>query len=192
MQQLADTIRSILQKRKRKPILDSKHARAGVLIPLFYKDSEIHVLFGRRSGTVKHHKHQISFPGGLSDASDGSIEATAVRETFEEMGIKQADIDVLGCVDDFHTITDFIVTPVVGIFPYPYDFILSRREVAYRIEVPIAHVMEPSNSRVERRRREDGTEVDLHFYDYRGDVIWGATARMLKHFLDTVMIHATQ
>ena len=165
MQQISTIIQSILEERARVEIPLGANAirRAGVLIPLFKKDDELHLLVARRSGGVATHKHQISFPGGLLDDDDVSIEETALRENFEEMGVKQSDVKLLGKLDDYYTITNFVVTPIVGVIPYPYEFKISRREVAYLIEVPLAHLMSPRNKRIEYRQRDDGSRRELLF-----------------------------
>ena len=188
MQQVARHIRTILENRPRMELAPQGETRrrAGVLVPLYQKEGEIHLLFGRRSGGVAHHKHQISFPGGLIDDGDRSIEDTVRRETFEEMGVEPNAIDIVGKLDDYFTVTNFLVTPLVGIIPYPYDFKISKREVAYLIEVPLPHVMQRRNLRVEYRLLPDGSRRELLFYDYQGEVIWGATAAMLAQFLTAI------
>jgi len=160
---------------------------AAVLIPLYERDGQLHILFTRRTQEVEHHKGQISFPGGASDALDPDPLTTALRETREEIGLDPRDVEVLGQLDDFITITGFLVTPFVGLIrTSPYPFVLNRREVAAILEVPLAHLLDRANLRWERRQRE-GVEVLMPVYQWGEEVIWGATARILHRFLSLLM-----
>src|SRR5512139_3161706 len=80
---------------------------AAVLVPLLYGDGEWHVLVTQRTEQVEHHKGQISFPGGACDTGDAGLRATALRETFEEIGVPPESVEVLGQLDDFPTISNF-------------------------------------------------------------------------------------
>ncbi|MEX2247700.1 MAG: CoA pyrophosphatase [Dehalococcoidia bacterium] len=161
--------------------------RAAVLLPLYEKDGEPHVLFTRRSELVEHHKGQISFPGGAADASDRDLTHTAVRETWEEIGVALDHVDVIGQLDEMVTISNFLVRPFVGVLtePAPYPFVHSEIEVAEILEVPLAHLRDPSNLETEARMWQ-GVERLMYSYRWREHVIWGATARILTQFLDVI------
>ncbi len=153
------------------------------MLPLFTLQGAYHVLFIKRSQKVEHHKGEISFPGGICEASDGTFEKTALRETHEEIGIRPEDVRVIGLLDDMRTqSTRYRVTPVVGIIPYPYSFVLNRQEVGKIITTPLAHLLEAGNGGEEEVIRE-GNTYRGHVYRYGSHVIWGATARILKDFL---------
>jgi len=130
-------IRKILSTRERRAIEHLPLARAAVLVPLFNKEGNCHIVFTKRSDNVRYHKGEISFPGGVFEEKDGELQRTALREAFEEIGLKENDVQIIGTLDDIITVTQFIVTPFVGIFPYPYLFKLSPIEIAELIEVPL-------------------------------------------------------
>jgi 8-oxo-dGTP pyrophosphatase MutT (NUDIX family) len=176
-------LKSRLCGRIRQAIQDANLKPAAVLLPLCTLQGAYHVLFIKRSQKVEHHKGEISFPGGICEESDGTFEKTALRETHEEIGIRPEDVRVLGLLDDMRTqSTRYRVTPVVGIIPYPYPFVLNRREVGKIIITPLAHLLEAGNRGEEEVIRE-GKVYRGHVYRYGSHVIWGATARILKDFL---------
>ena len=164
---------------------DVRYKHAAVLIPLFFKDGEAHLLFTKRTDKVETHKGQISFPGGMADETDDKLRETALRETWEEMGIKSNDIQLLGKTDRFLTNTNFMVTPYVGYFPYPYNFVISTDEIDRIIEVPISHLLKPEIFEIKLWVR-DGIKWNIHFYNYNGDIIWGVTGFLLSNFLSIV------
>lgn len=178
-------VRTILADRQRRAMDDPSLICAAVLIPLLFKQGEWHVLVTQRTETVEHHKGQISFPGGACDPGDADLQETALRETLEEVGIPPEDVEVLGALDDFPTITSFVVTPFVGVIPYPSAFHLNRYEVEAVIEVPLSFLHDPGNLRVEQWEHQ-GHLHDVLFWDYGPYTIWGATARMLKNLLDLI------
>jgi 8-oxo-dGTP pyrophosphatase MutT (NUDIX family) len=124
------TIQAALANRVRRTVNDPSLICAAVLIPLLYRDGEWWVLVTQRTRHVEHHKGQISFPGGACDPEDAGLEATALREAHEEIGIPPEAVEILGVLDDLPTITDFAVTPVVGVIPHPFPYLLNECEVA--------------------------------------------------------------
>lgn len=164
------------------PNFDSRPARpAAVLIPLTRVDDEWHLLFTRRTDTVEHHKGQVSFPGGASDPEDTSPEDTALREAQEEIGLQRGDVRLLGRMGEMLTITNFLVTPVVGVFPWPYTFKVHTVEVARVFTMPLFWLADSKN-RMEFVRRETGRSL-IAYLPYDGELLWGATARMTVEFL---------
>jgi 8-oxo-dGTP pyrophosphatase MutT (NUDIX family) len=182
---LIDRIRNILASRQRKVVEHPPFPHAAVLVPLFKKDEGCHLLFTKRSEEVKYHKGEISFPGGVVDEQDAELEETALREAFEEIGLQKSDVQIIGLLDDTVTRTEFIVTPIVGFFPYPYPFKISEVEIAELIEVPLASLLDEESFGEREIIREDQKEV-VYAYQYGKHVIWGATARILKQFLDLI------
>ena len=164
---------------------DVQSRNAAVLIPLFFKNQEPHILFTKRTDKVEHHKGQMSFPGGMKDNSDKDLLDTALRETWEEMGIRAEDITILGRTDNFLTNTNFMVTPYVGYFPYPYPYNINDDEISSILEVPLSHLLNPNIFRIEKWKR-NGVLWDVHFYDYIGENIWGVTGFLLSNFLSIV------
>jgi len=159
--------------------------RAAVLLPLFCKDGLYHILFTRRTDRVKRHKGEISFPGGIYDTSDGDLEATALREAHEEVGIKPQDIELLGELDEVMTLTGFIVSPFVGLIPYPYPFVLSPEEIAEIIILPLFAFLKEEVLSEEDWTYQDKTAT-VYTYHCGRHIIWGATAKILRQFLDLI------
>ncbi len=184
---MIDRIRTLVQGYARTPIADSGLPRAAVLIPLYEKDQRLHVLLTKRTDLVEHHKGQISFPGGALDEGDPGLDVCALRETHEEIGVHPDHVEVFGPMDDMITVSNFVVTPYVGALthPAPYPFAPNAHEVAEIIEAPVDHLLDNRNL-IEEVRRLQGQDVVLPSFRYGEHVIWGATARMLKRFLDLI------
>ncbi len=182
---LIQQLRNILSSRRRKVINHLPFSHAAVLVPLFQKDGECHLLFTKRSHQVKYHKGEISFPGGVVDEEDRELVHTALREAYEEIGLQEKDVQIIGMLDDIVTVTEFIVTPIVGFFPYPYLFRVSPVEIAELIEVPIPLLLK-RDSFSEREIFRMGRKEWVYAYQYGDHIIWGATARILKQFLDLI------
>jgi len=180
-----DQIRTILSSRKRRVIEHPPFSHAAVLVPLFKKDEDCHLLFTKRSDHVKYHKGEISFPGGVVDEEDLELISTALREAHEEIGLKKSDVQIIGILDDIVTITEFIVTPIVGLFPYPYPFKVSEVEIAELIEVPLSSLLD-DGCLSEKETIRGGQKEIVYAYQYEKHIIWGATARILKQFLDLI------
>jgi 8-oxo-dGTP pyrophosphatase MutT (NUDIX family) len=180
-----DQIGKTISSRQRKVIEHPPFSHAAVLVPLFQKDGDCHLLFTKRSEEVKYHKGEISFPGGVVDEEDRELIHTALREAHEEIGLNESDVQIIGLLDDIVTITEFIVTPIVGLFPYPYPFKVSEVEIAELIEVPLAFLIE-EDCLSEREIFRGGQREIVFAYQYGEHIIWGATARILKQFLDLI------
>ena len=181
---MEDKLRELLLERKRKVIKDESLRPSAVLLPLFIKNGEYHILFIKRSQQVEAHKGEISFPGGLCEKGDERLEETALREAFEEIGIRLQDVDILGMLNDMKTIsTNYRVTPVVGVIPYPYRFTIHRDEVDEILEIPLNYLLDEGNGCKESIIR-DGITYTGQVYHYKHYLIWGATARILKNFFN--------
>jgi 8-oxo-dGTP pyrophosphatase MutT (NUDIX family) len=187
--QFQDLVRTLLAQRTRRTLDDPALTCAAVLVPLLFKEGEWHVVVTQRTQDVEYHKGQISFPGGACEPDDAGRQATALRETFEEIGVPPAAVEVLGLLDDFQTVSHFGVTPFVGVIPHPFAYCLEMREVEAVVEVPFSFLRDPAHLRTEQRDAErEGrlAERDVLFWDYGPYTIWGATARILKNLLDLV------
>jgi len=176
-------LREAFARRRKQTITDEKRLSSAVMLPIYYKEGQCYILFTRRTEKVKEHKGQISFPGGAR--LDGeSLRETALRESLEEIGLAPADVEVLGELDDTVTITsNFIVTPFVGVIPWPNSLKADGWETDELIEAPITALLD-KNSREDKNEVIDGKPVTSYFYHYGGRVIWGATARILHQFLE--------
>jgi 8-oxo-dGTP pyrophosphatase MutT (NUDIX family) len=156
---------------------------AAVLVPIT-DHGEPHLLFTKKTASVPHHRGQFSFPGGVVEQRDGSRVETALREAWEEIRLPSSAVEVLGLLDDTETrATPFIITPVVGIVTDPVDFVPDGREIERVLEVPLRVLRDPGIFSTETWER-DGERHPVHFYRVSDeDVIWGATARIVKQFL---------
>lgn len=144
------------------------------------------MLFTRRTDHVESHKGQVSFPGGACDEGETTPEQTALREAEEEIGIKPAEVKILGRLSHMITISNFRVSPIVGVVPWPYTFKVAGIEVARVFTIPLLWLANKSNYWEFSLRESDRSLIAYHPYD--GELLWGATARMTVNFLKTVDI----
>jgi 8-oxo-dGTP pyrophosphatase MutT (NUDIX family) len=182
-----ETIKRTLNSRTPKQIQNrnATYVHAAVLIPLFTDNGELKILLTKRSMQVKDHKGQISFPGGVVEETDQGLEETALREAYEEIGLLREDVEILGQADEATTVvSNYIIRPFVGVIPYPYDFKISPEEVDRLIEVPFK-VFSGNGSQYIRHSAEfEGITYPGSAFEYEGDVIWGATARILVNLVE--------
>ena len=159
-----------------------------MLLPITDRGGRPHILFTKKSDAVPHHKGQFSFPGGVCEERDASRVETALREAWEEVRIPPEAVEVLGLLDDTMTrATPFVITPVVGIIREPVDFHPDGREIERVIEVPLPVLRDPAIFRTELWDR-GGEQHPVHFYQVsERDLVWGATARILRHYLELVV-----
>jgi 8-oxo-dGTP pyrophosphatase MutT (NUDIX family) len=160
---------------------------AGVLVLLFERNGELHVVLTQRTDKVQHHKGQISFPGGVKNERDATIIETALRETEEEIGLPRNAVTVLGILNDFQTPSGFCITPVVAFLLSVPSFSINAVEVSQIFDVPLSFFLDTRNERVERYKRF-GKMMNVYFYRYRQYEIWGATAAILRSFLYDLMM----
>ncbi|HBA32931.1 MAG TPA: CoA pyrophosphatase [Gammaproteobacteria bacterium] len=166
--------------------------RAAVLVPLQRKDDGWHILFIRRAHrSGDHHSGQVAFPGGKVEQEDHSVESAALRETWEEIGLHPSNVDMVGRLQNLVTITNFVVTPFVGIVKAPFDAVLSETEVARVFTMPLHWLANPDNHILPGINAPAEVEVPKYgrvvkseyFAPYDGEVLWGATARMAFHLI---------
>ena len=182
---LVAATRSGLAGRSRRVVPPGPLVRAAVLVPIVDR-GEAHLVFAKRTERVGHHAGQISFPGGRVDPHDADDLAAALREAREEVGLAPTAVEALGQLDDTETFaTQFVITPWVGVVRGPVVWQPDGEEIEKVIEVPVAALLDRGNFRVERSQR-DGVARDVYFYEYGDDTIWGATARILKQYLDLI------
>lgn len=158
---------------------------AGVLIPVRSRDSGLSVLLTQRSADLKHHAGQVSFPGGRMEDADADIEVTALRETREEIGIREEHVSIIGYLETMPTVTGYAVTPTVGLVDGSVELKIDRTEVEYAFEVPLEFLLDASNQRMVPREWQ-GLKFSMVEYHFEGQRIWGATAQMLLRFINIV------
>ena len=151
---------------------------AGVLIPVIEREPGLSVLLTQRAAELKHHAGQISFPGGRMESHDSDIQATALRETHEEVGIPPDNVSVIGYLDPMPTVTGYAVTPIIGVIECPDTLNIDHNEVEHAFEVPLAFLLDKTNARAAERdiRGRKVAVIEFLYEQYR---IWGATAYML-------------
>ena len=167
-------IEKILRHRKKEKITGENLKASAVLIPIFYNQGQYHILFTERSDAVVFHKGQVCFPGGTQEPSDSSLLQTALRESEEEIGLEAKDIEILGELDDSLTFTtNYVISPFVAFISHPHSLRTNGREVKGAFSVPLSFLMDEANFK-----------QDSYAYEYEGHIIWGATARILRQFID--------
>ncbi len=155
---------------------------SAVLLPLLAGETGLEVLFTQRTEHVSKHKGQISFPGGQVEAADRSLADTALRETLEETGIQPQDVRLLGPMSSWPVPTGFRIYPYVG-FVSQYEPALSVSEVHTVFHVPLQHLADYSNMEI-KEWFSFGVHHPLPFFYWQEREIWGATALILKEFID--------
>lgn len=159
---------------------------AAVLVPLFLREDIVHVVLTKRTENVRTHQGQVSFPGGSYEPGDRTLLRTALREAEEEVGLRADDVRILGVLDDLPTfVSGFLVRPFVAEVPYPYEFVHDMAEVDHVFSPPLEVFADPSRRREELRER-DGQTYAMVSYDVDGNVVWGATARMLIQLVERI------
>jgi 8-oxo-dGTP pyrophosphatase MutT (NUDIX family) len=180
-----ERLRQVLEQRVRRSIdTVPPLLRAGVLIPLLQRDNGLELLFTRRTDTVLTHKGQISFPGGQREESDLVTVETALRESYEEIGLEPSRVTVLGELDDvFTAVSSFVITPVVGLVEGGIDDLrLAPDEVKSLLMVPVNRLFDADVHTIETRSVGE-QQYRIHYYTIGDDVIWGATGRIVYQFL---------
>lgn len=159
--------------------------QSAVLLALFVQDGVLHLPLIRRASTLRAHGGEIALPGGQVEPSDTSLLMTAVRETYEEIGLDPARIELLGVLTPvFTVVSNYLITPVVAFLPQgPGTLTLQESEVAELLTVALPKLADPAIAYTEEWTR-DGRTRTIHFYDYDTYRIWGATGRILSTLLD--------
>jgi len=161
---------------------------AAVLVPLVLRPTGLTVLLTQRTAHLNDHAGQVSFPGGHRDPEDKDPTATALREAWEEVGLAPSQVEVIGWMPEFPTITGFRVTPVVGLVTPPLNLKLDDFEVADVFEVPLPVMLDPANWRRDSLDKS-GPKRQFWAMHWQSHYIWGATAGMLVNLMHLLRAH---
>lgn len=158
--------------------------KAAVIVPLVKRKGEWYLLFTKRTETVDHHRGEFSFPGGIIEEEDKSELDAAIRELEEEMGIKNKDVWVLGALSpEITAVSYFLIYPFVGVINPRSKMKVNPHEIERILEVPLQYLLTTKDVREEVLEQGD-LRFKVYFYNYKGDIIWGATGRILRQFLE--------
>jgi 8-oxo-dGTP pyrophosphatase MutT (NUDIX family) len=181
---MKDRIRDCLAALQPRKLTNGFTREAAVLMPVFEWEHEYHFLLTRRTEEVQTHKGQISFPGGMREGGEDLVQ-TALRETFEEVGIEKSRIEPLGRFHDYISIHGYRVTPFAGFIEGPFATVPQVHEVAEILQVPFRIFLDPERLRVEKNLLRN---EDVYFYSYGTHQIWGLTARIIKDFMEALSL----
>lgn len=170
------------------PQAQTQARRAAVLVPLLFAGDEWHLLFIRRSADVQEHKGQVAFPGGSIEPQDVDAEAAALRETWEEIGLATNRIRALGRLPARTTITQYFITPVVGVIPWPFAVRMQASEVSRVFTIPLRWLARPENHTRREVVRPSGVREPVYYFEkYDGELLWGITAAITLQFLEIIL-----
>ncbi len=164
-----------------KPPEDSKES--AVIIPFVELNGAWHLIFEKKVNDNSKHAGQVAFPGGSKDEQDKNFLETAIRETCEEIGVCENDLEILGEVEPTVTLTtNFVIYPFAAIVKKPPPYKINRSEVEKLIFVPLQYLIDkhpfPSQKYIYK-----GKERITMVIEYDGEIIWGATARILNNLI---------
>jgi 8-oxo-dGTP pyrophosphatase MutT (NUDIX family) len=182
---LADRLSRVLLTAEAASTLEvSGRTDAAVLVALYPDQGRLHAVFTKRREDLRRHAGEISFPGGRRDDTDPDLQATALREAEEEIGLAPSSVRMVGALQPTPTIvTGYAVYPFVGLIERGTVWRLSADEVAEVLELPLDDLLAGYGRRRLLRR---GVPIRTDTYVVGDDLIWGATARILADLFDRI------
>ncbi|HLF09144.1 MAG TPA: CoA pyrophosphatase [Dehalococcoidia bacterium] len=183
--ELRQTLQELLASRERLRIHDEGLSPAAVLLLLYPRADEYHVLLTQRTSRVEHHKGEVSLPGGAWDHGE-TLAETALREAREEVGLEPSLVELLGTLDDITTRSNFVVTPHIGITRSTVEFAHSEHEVAALLEIPVRAFYDPAVHVAAADVEFAGRVVPGGHFRWGEAIVFGVTYRILRQFLDLV------
>ncbi len=162
---------------------------AAVLIPLILKNKTWHLLYIRRAEIENDcHSGEVAFPGGYHESHDVNLKSTALREAKEELGLVPDDVNILGRLRDHFSITNFRISPFVGLIPWPYPLKIDEREVSRWFTMPLNWLATPSNRKILHQTLDSDHHPipTVYFNPYDGETLWGATAKITVELIKTL------
>jgi 8-oxo-dGTP pyrophosphatase MutT (NUDIX family) len=157
-----------------------------------YENRPYDLILIHRSNLGTRHRGEMSFPGGKFEKDkDKTLKDTALRETGEEIGVSRENIKIIGCLDDFPTMTKYIIQPFVAIINQNQQLIREEREVQRILKIPIDFFTSKTKFR-EQAIEIDGNKFPVFYFNYfdkdngQKYTVWGATAFMIMTFIETI------
>ncbi len=162
---------------------DAPDREAAVLAPIIQQDDRYEILFTKRSEQLGTHPGQMSFPGGGREPQDPDLQATALREANEEIGLRADETEIIGAIDDKETVTRYLVRPFVGVVT-DREYTRNEYEVAEIVRLGVEELTTPANYESEFREHPEYGPLRIHFFHVDGYTVWGATGEMLAQLLE--------
>jgi 8-oxo-dGTP pyrophosphatase MutT (NUDIX family) len=184
-----DTVRAAFTKQPRAQSVDPAPDMrpAAVLVTLFEEASQARVVFIRRSEQVGTHRGDVAFPGGVLDPAETPV-AAALREAYEEVGIRPDEVEVIGRLPEFAaTGSGFHITPIVAVAGSRPRYVANHEEIDAVFDSSLVEILDPVRYREETWRSPAGQPSDIPFFELDGGTVWGATACMLLELLAVIV-----
>src|SRR3954470_1967521 len=179
-----DRLRELLLTPKEAAGMDSSGGQtdAAVLVPLYAHEGDLHAVFTKRRDDLSKHAGEISFPGGRPDLEDEDLRTTALREAEEEIGLPRADVEIVGALPPTGTfVTNYRIHPYVGMIERGKEWEIEPREVDRVLELSLPDLIRGFEM---QRLLRKGLPIKTPTYTVDGNLVWGATARILQHLLE--------
>ncbi|WKV12685.1 NUDIX hydrolase [Marivirga harenae] len=171
---------------------DKPPKKGAVMIALYPDEGKIYFPLMQRPPYQGVHGGQVSLPGGKKEDADSNLIETAIRETYEEIGVTIADNEVIGTLSDLNvTASNFIVRPVISILKSKPEFIRDPREVEHIFKAEVEHLIHPETLQVTELTVAERVRLKAPFFDIEEKVVWGATAMILSEFVEILKEHYT-
>ena len=155
---------------------------AAALVLLYPIRRQVHLVLTRRAGTLDQHAGQVSLPGGAVDG-DETVEAAALREAREEIGLETTDLRIIGQLSALYIpVSNYALHPVVAVLDRRPALVPATAEVAHILEIPLDELRDPKRLRQGRRWRGDDA-ITVPYFELQGERVWGATAMVLGELL---------
>jgi len=168
---------------------NTQYRKASVLIPFVRIDDTWHIVFIRRAESDKdRHSGQVAFVGGKEEDIDTSVIDTALRETQEEIGVDPADVNVLGQLGYHYSVSNFEISPIVATIPWPYELKPDPAEVSRAFTLPLSWLADENNFEIRNRQPPESDQQIpvVYFKKHDGELLWGATARMILSLIKSI------
>ena len=181
---------SIRKKLGKEINIEERNPNKAAVLSLLFPDAsgEMQMVFMLRKTYKGVHSNQIGFPGGKVESNDNNLEATALRETYEEIGVSSMNITVLKELTDVYIPpSNFLVTPFLGILKERPEYILEENEVERLIEIPLKSILSDKSIASRIITTSYAKEIEVPVFKFDDEVIWGATAMMLSEIKDLIL-----